>query len=192
VELHKSGCPSGGTVDLFLEPVRRQLRLVICGTSPVAAALARLAGGMGHRVIVAARADAAPIGEADEHHPGFDLEALALAPADAVVVATQGERDREALAGALRTTCTYVGMVGSRRKIGAMLEQLAEEIPAQRLSELRGPAGLDIGAIEPEEIALSILGELVELRRRGIRHGTPNVGLSEHEDETAWNSSNSR
>lgn len=102
VEVHKSGCPSGGTVDLFLEPVRQQHRLVVCGASPVAAALARLAAGMGYRVVAATLADdAAQVPGADDYHAGFDLSALGIRPTDAVVVATQGRRDRDALAGCL-------------------------------------------------------------------------------------------
>lgn len=174
VELHRSSCPSGGTVDLFVEPHARQAQLVVCGGSPVAAALARLGRGMGYRVVVAApQAEHRLAPDADAHVDGFGLEATDVRAADAIVVATQGRRDREALAAALATPAGYVGMVGSRRKVGVLLERLADEIPAERLADLRGPAGLDIGAIEPEEIALSILGEIVEARRRAIRRSTP-------------------
>jgi xanthine dehydrogenase accessory factor len=177
VELHRSSCPSGGTVDLFLEPHGRQLRLVVCGASPVATSLARLGRGMGYRIVAAARAEDHPlVPEADDHLDGFDLDALDLKAQDAIVVATQGKRDREALIAALGTRAGYVGMVGSRRKIGVLLERLAEEVPAERLADLHGPAGLDIGAIDPEEIALSILGEIVETRRRAVRRSTPQAG----------------
>jgi xanthine dehydrogenase accessory factor len=192
VELHKSSCPSGGTVDLFLEPMRQQMRLFVCGASPVAGALARLGHGMGHRVVLAARAeDHALVPGADAYVDGFDLAGLGVSPNDAIVVATQGKRDREALAGALVTSAAYVGMVGSRRKVGAMLERLADEFPPERLADVRGPAGLDIGAIEPEEIALSILGEVVEARRRGIRRSTPAGDASAQtrsEETPSWNS----
>ena len=87
IELHRSSCPSGGTVELFLEPMRQDMRLVVCGASPVA----------------------------------------------------------------------------------ALLQQLGAEIPPARKSVLHGPAGLDIGAIDPEEIALSILAEIVQERRRSVR-----------------------
>lgn len=74
---------------------------------------------------------------------------------------------------ALASAAKYVGMVGSRRKVGVMLRQLESQIPAERLSALDGPAGLDIGAIEPEEIALSILGRIVQTRRHALRHRAP-------------------
>ncbi len=172
VELHRSSCPSGGTVDLFVEPHARPVHLVVCGASPVAAALARLAGGMGYRVVAAGGAGEEALA-VDACVEGFGLDGLELRASDAVVVATQGRGDREALAAALSTGAGYVGMVGSRRKVGVLLERLAEQVPSERLAALRGPAGLDIGAIEPEEIALSILAEIVEMRRRAVRLGVP-------------------
>ena len=170
VELHKSGCPSGGTVDLFLEPMRQAMRLVVCGASPVAASLVPLARAMGYRVIVAAPAEGhGEVVGADVYLDGYALDSLALGAGDAVIVATQGRRDREALAAALKTPAGYVGMVGSRRKVSKLREALSSDIPAARLAGLHGPAGLDIGAIEPEEIALSILGEIVGERRLKAR-----------------------
>ncbi len=172
VELHRSSCPSGGTVELFLEPLQQSPRLVVCGASPVAARLIDLARAMGYRVIQAALAG-------DHRHPqesgagieGFDLSALMLRPRDAVVVATQGKRDREALKSALLSEAGYVGMVGSRRKVATLLSQLQSEVSAERLAALHGPAGLDIEAIEPEEIALSIVAEIVRWRRADQRSG---------------------
>ena len=175
LELHDSHCPSGGTVDLFLEPMLQRTRIVICGASPVAAALARLARAIGWETVVAAAAaaDQARFAEADRRLEGFNLAATALRPQDAVVVATQGRRDREALQQALLSPAGYVGMVGSRAKIGKLLGQLAEAVPESQRRRLHGPAGLDIGAIDPEEIALSILGEIVQERRRAQRAGRP-------------------
>ena len=166
-ELHRSYCPSGGTVDLFLEPMRRPPRLVICGASPVAAALAELAPRLGLRVAVAALPeDQAAIGEARERILGFDLAPLGVTAEDWVVVATQGKRDREALAAALASAAAYVALVGSRRKAEALSAQLrAQGLSEDRLARLKAPAGLDIGGIEPAEIALSILAEIVAQRR---------------------------
>jgi len=171
VEQHRSGCPSGGTVELFLEPFRQQRRMVVCGTSPVAAAIARLAADTGYRVVCATRGgDAAPDG-AHEHHGSFALQPLALTAQDAVVIATQGRGDRDALAAALASPAGYVGMVGSRRKVRVLLERLDPPPPESRLAALHAPAGLDIGAIEPEEIALAILGEVVRVRRHAVKSG---------------------
>jgi xanthine dehydrogenase accessory factor len=174
LELHDSHCPSGGTVDLFLEPMLQRTRIVICGGSPVAATLARLARALGYETIAAAPpADQARIAEADRRLEGYELAGIALRPQDAVVVATQGRRDREALQAALLSPAGYVGMVGSRAKIGKLLERLAPAVPEVQRRRLRGPAGLDLGAIDPEEIALSILCEIVQERRRPQRAAQP-------------------
>ncbi len=167
--LYDSGCPSGGTVELFIEPFRRPRRLVICGASPVAQALVTLAGTVGFEVIVAAlKSDHEIIPGADGYLGDFDLRPLDLQPEDSIVIATQGKRDREALRGALSSPARYLGMVGSRRKIAKLKSDLAKEgaHSADRLDQLKGPAGLDIGAIGPEEIALAIAVEVVAFLRQ--------------------------
>ena len=169
VELHRSSCPSGGTTELFLEPLCQAPRLLICGASPVANALAELALILGYRATLAALPDDQPLlASKAERHDGFDLSRLDLRPRDAVAVATQGKGDREALKAALLSAAGYVGMVGSRRKVQALSRQLTD-VPAERLAALQGPAGLAIDAIEPEEIALSILAEIVQWRRADRR-----------------------
>jgi xanthine dehydrogenase accessory factor len=174
LEVHDSHCPSGGTVDLFLEPMLQRTRIVICGASPVATTLARLARSIGYETVVAAAAaDQARLPEADRRLEGFDLAALVLRAQDAVVVATQGRRDREALKAALLSPAAYVGMVGSRAKIAKLVDQLAGDVSEPLRRRLHGPAGLDIGAIDPEEIALSILGEIVRERRHAQRARRP-------------------
>ena len=182
VELHPSSCPSGGAADLFVEPMRRAPRLVICGESPAAAALCVLGRTVGFRVILASvgkgreasssSSSSAALAESgrdgfgpDQRVSGFDLSGLDLDSRDAAVVATQGRRDGAALAGALSTAAGYVGMIGSRRKMAALRGKLAGDFSPERLSSLRAPAGLDIGGVGPEEIALSILAEIIRDRR---------------------------
>lgn len=172
VELHKSGCPSGGTVDLFIEPMRRPARLIVCGASPVAVTLASLARRLGYRVEAAALTEdhARFAGEVDRLLDGFDLDRLEPGGRDFVVVATQGKRDREALAAALSSPAAYVAFVGSAKKAGVMKDQLREQgLSETALARLSAPAGIDINAIEPSEIALSILAEIVAHRRRNAR-----------------------
>jgi xanthine dehydrogenase accessory factor len=170
-ELHRSFCPSGGTIDLFVEPMRRPPRLVLCGASPVAEALADLARRLCYRVALAALPeDQAGFAGIEERATGFDLAALAVTEEDWVVVSTQGKRDREALGAALASAARYVAFVGSRRKAETLLAQLrAQGLAEERLARLKSPAGLDIHGIEPAEIALSILAEIVARRRSGVR-----------------------
>jgi len=170
-ELHKSSCPSGGTVDIFVEPMRPAPQLVVCGASPVAIAVADLGRRLGYRIVVAALADEhAAFAEEDQKISGFNLAEIGVAAEDYVVVATQGRRDREALAAALGTDARYVAFVGSRRKAEVLKAQIAEQgLAAERIARLKAPAGLDIHGIEPEEIALSILAEIVACRRAAVK-----------------------
>jgi xanthine dehydrogenase accessory factor len=134
VEVHPSSCPSGGTVDVFVEPMLPAPRLVVMGASPAAIALADLALRIGFAVTVAAPQAA---GLAPAVRQVEDLDAELASAASFVVVATQGRGDRAALRVALRSGARY--------------------------------AGLDIGAITPEEIALAILADIVRERRSGAR-----------------------
>jgi len=177
-ELHRSACPSGGTVDMFVEPMRRAPRIIVCGASPVAKALADLGPRLGYRIALSAPAeDHDDFAAAEERVAGFDLTPLAVTEDDWIVVATQGKRDREALAAALGSAAAYVAFVGSRRKAATLTAQLRGQgdLGDARLARLKAPAGLDIHAIEPAEIALSILAEIVARRRAGLRQGVSPV-----------------
>lgn len=171
VELHKSSCPSGGTVDLFIEPMLVAPHLVVCGASPVGVALADLGKRLGYRVTAAAlEADLGHFGGVDDRIAGFDLAGAGIGPGAFVVVATQGRRDREALTAALAVGAAYVGFVGSRRKAAAEKAALTQTgMAAEALAAIAAPAGLDIHAIEPAEIALSILSQIVQRRRASVR-----------------------
>ncbi|MEZ2133126.1 MULTISPECIES: XdhC family protein [unclassified Sinorhizobium] len=170
VRFAKNTCPSKGTMDIFIEPVLPRPSLVILGASPVAIALADLAHRLDFHVTVAARpADFTEEPDADLRFDSFDLTALPKARRF-IVVSTQSKGDEAALKAALETDAAYCGFVGSRRKIAALKERLAADgIDAATLDRVKGPAGLDLGAITPEEIALSIMAEIVQLRRKGQR-----------------------
>jgi xanthine dehydrogenase accessory factor len=139
-------CLSGGALELFLEPRLPPPRVAVAGESPVARALVELCASVGLR----ARPDA-----------------VASAGDFAAVVASLGQGDEDALRAGLDAGCEYVGLVASRTRGPAVLETLrASGVPEEQLARVRTPAGLDIGARTHEEIALSILAELVEARRR--------------------------
>jgi xanthine dehydrogenase accessory factor len=95
-----------------------------------------------------------------------------------VVVATHGEVDEEVLTRVLATPAGYTSLVASRKRAGAIVETLRQRgVPAEQLDRLRAPAGLDIGAVTPEEIAVSILAEIVQTRHR--RRAEPETPLAE-------------
>jgi xanthine dehydrogenase accessory factor len=170
VEFAKNMCPSQGTMDVFVEAVLSKPELLVCGATPVAVALADLGRRLGFLVAVAAPLeDHAKFAGIDIAVPGYDLSRL-VAGERYIVIATQGKGDEIALAAALAVPARHVAFVGSHRKAAALRAALAARgVNAERLSALHSPAGLDIGAVTPEEIALSILAEIVEVRRRGQR-----------------------
>lgn len=171
VEVHPSSCPSGGTVDVFVEPMLPAPRLIIMGGSPAARALSDLARRIGFAVTVAApAADQKGFVDVERRIEDFDLSVEPAAATSFVVVATQGRGDRAALGAALLSGARYVACIASRRKAAALKARLIEDgMAPDRVGRLRGPAGLDIGAITPEEIALAILADIVRERRQGAR-----------------------
>ena len=166
VRFAKNMCPSQGTMDIFVEPVLPRPQVVICGSSPVAVAIADLARRSGFAVTVCApAAEQSAFAEVERRIEGFALP-VDEAAARFVVVSTQGRGDEAALLAALAVDVDYVAFVGSRKKAEALKAALAERgVPAERLEKLKAPAGLDLGAITPDEIAISILAEIVAVRR---------------------------
>jgi xanthine dehydrogenase accessory factor len=163
-------CPSKGTMDIFVEPVLPHPALLILGASPVALSLAAQARTLGYHVTLAAPAsDLAAAPQVDVLIDNFKLGELHDAKRF-VVVATQGKGDEIALRAALAVAAAYHAFVGSRRKMAALREKLiAEGVDAALLDRVKAPAGLDLGAITPEEIAMSILAEITLERRHGQR-----------------------
>ena len=174
VRFAENMCPSKGTMDVFVEPVLPHPSLVILGVSPVALSLATQARQLGYHVTVAAPAtDLTNTPDADMLIDGYALGGLHQARRF-IVVSTQGKGDEAALRTAASTDAAYHAFVGSRRKMAALREKLiAEGIDASAIDRIKAPAGLDLGAITPEEIAMSILAEITTLRRRGQRIPSP-------------------
>jgi len=163
-------CPSQGTMDVFVEPVLPQPQIVVCGSSPVAVAIAELGRRLGFSTTVCApAADQAGFAHADRRIEGFALP-VEDSGSRFVVIATQGRGDEVALQAALAVEADYVAFVGSRRKAEVLKRKLSDAgvAPAQ-LAKLKAPAGLDLGAITPDEIAISILAEIIAVRRRHSR-----------------------
>ncbi|MBR0818488.1 XdhC family protein [Bradyrhizobium liaoningense] len=163
-------CPSKGTMDIFVEPVLPHPSLVILGASPVALSLAAQARVLGYHVTLAAPvADRTAQPDADAVIDGYHLGELNDAKRF-VVVSTQGKGDEAALRAAVATKADYHAFVGSRRKMASLRAKLlAEGTNAAAIDDVKAPAGLDLGAITPEEIAMSILAEITRDRRRGQR-----------------------
>lgn len=177
VRFARNMCPSKGTMDVFIEPVLPSPGIVILGSSPVAVALADIAPRFGFHVTVCAPNDEqGAFAAADARIDGFMIETAQTADRY-VVVSTQGRGDEAALSAALSAPSAHVAFVGSRAKAAAIGAKLREKgIDEARLASLKAPAGLDIGAITPDEIALSILGEIIQVRRGRQRQAAERAG----------------
>ena len=161
-------CHSGGTLEIYVEPHLPSAVLWVAGTTPIAGALVALGSAAGWRVSIfdpIADPDAFP--GAERVVAGMDIAGLDPGISPAVVVATQGVWDEEALVAALARDASYVGLVASPTRAAVVRAWLRDEagVPDERLAALRAPAGLDLGAETAEEIAISILAELVQVRR---------------------------
>jgi xanthine dehydrogenase accessory factor len=164
-------CHSGGTIELFIDPILPPTQLVVIGDSPVAVALAGLAPRVGLPVTVIARggdpqrfADASQFIDSDEP----SMVAGRVAAGGWVVVATQGRRDLPGLQVALSLQAAKIWLVASARKARALREALlAANCNSEAVSAIIAPAGQPIGAQSPEEIALSVLAAVVATRRAG-------------------------
>ncbi|HKI05834.1 MAG TPA: XdhC family protein [Thermoanaerobaculia bacterium] len=163
-------CQSGGSVEIYLEPVLPAPRLVVFGVSPTARALAKLGKAMGYSIVaVDPAAEPALFPDADQIVTDLGRAPRLYAPSAGprfAVVATLGERDEEAIRDALALAPSYLGVVASRKRFAQIRETLLDRgVTASALDSIRSPAGVRIGAATPEEIALSVLAEIVERRR---------------------------
>jgi xanthine dehydrogenase accessory factor len=148
-------CQSGGTLEIYVEPYLPRRLLVLVGHGPVVDTLATLAGGADYAVVTL-RDEAA----------WAELGRLGLTRRASVVVATHADADDAALERVLATDAGYVSLVASRRRAAAILGRLARRgVAAERIGLVKAPAGLDIGAVTPEEIAVSILAEIIQHHR---------------------------
>jgi xanthine dehydrogenase accessory factor len=143
-------CHSGGSLEVYVEPFAPPSRLVVVGDSPVARSLLELGPLLGFDTL---------------DNPRL-LDEVA-APDSWVAVASMGDGDELAAESALRSGVEYVALVASRRRAAGVLDYLRERgLSADLLGRLKAPAGLDIGATTPAEIAMSILAEIVSERRK--------------------------
>ncbi len=147
-------CASGGSLDIYMEPHLPQPRLLLIGASPIIEALRQLAPVINFSVTQLDNAD---------------LSQQHVDERTCILIATHGQYDEDALEQALTTPARYIGMVASPRRVETCRAYLRTSgLSEQQMARLKAPAGLDIGAVTPEEIAASIIAELVQVQRRGI------------------------
>jgi len=172
---YDTGLVCGGTLEIFVEPILPPADLYIFGAGHVAASLYKVARIAGFDITVIddreAYASRERFPEAQQViAEDFEKAAAQLEPSESsyIVIVTRGHRDdMRMLRWAVQTPARYVGMIGSKRKTITIFKELqAEGLPAHLFDRVHAPVGLDIGAITPEEIAVSITAELIAKRRK--------------------------
>jgi xanthine dehydrogenase accessory factor len=169
----------GGDLDVFVDVIAPQMTLLLIGAGHVAVPLAKLAHLLGFRTVVFDdRADYAD----RDHFPQAEdilvqdfeagLSTLDITPNTWVVIASRShESDAAALRAVVGSPAAYIGLMGSRRKVGLIFEALQEGgVREEQLARVYAPIGLDLGAETPEEIGLSIMAEMIMLRQGGEGH----------------------
>ncbi len=158
-------CPSQGSMEIFVEPVLSDPQLLIMGTSPVAIMLAQLAQPFAFTVVQASHST---VENTASERPFLTYENLpATHEQRYIVVATQGSGDLKALQAAMALQARQISFVGSHKKTQHLKDKLVSMGETDNhVDAIKGPAGLDIGGVTPQEIALSILAEIISIRRR--------------------------
>ncbi|HEV7824480.1 MAG TPA: XdhC family protein [Mycobacteriales bacterium] len=162
------GCASEGALEVYLEPVLPTPQVVVVGRSPAVDTLASLVRVLGWTVSIVDDGGAGtgrPVGV----RVATSLDGFAADGNTAVVVATQGHYDEQALEAALGTDAAYVGLVASRKRADTVRALLRDRgVPEEALTRVRAPAGVDLGSLPNDEIAVAVLAELVSLRAAGV------------------------
>jgi xanthine dehydrogenase accessory factor len=175
----ESGLICGGKVEIFVEPILPTPKMVIFGAGHIATQVSKIATIAGFRNTIVdnrpvyANAERFPEAEAI-YSESFEQAFEEIVPTENtyIIIVTRGhQEDQNVLRWAVQTNARYIGMIGSKRKIRSIVEQLESEgISRERLERVYMPIGLDIGAVLPEEIAVAIVAELIHVRRAGFKH----------------------
>ncbi len=177
-------CQSEGALEVYVEPALPAPKLVAIGRSPAATTLVSMAASLRWRsALIDDGGDPADHPEVAQVVTRLDLGEAGVDDRAYVVVATQGHYDEDALEAALATPAAYVGLVASTKRAEAVLGYLRDRGASdESLSRVHAPAGLDLGHVASEEIALAILAEIVQLRASGeFGAGRPTPNAERHE-----------
>jgi xanthine dehydrogenase accessory factor len=171
---YDNGLICGGQLNVFVEPVIPQPSAIIFGAGHISKSLSKVATLAGFRTVIVddreqfANRERFP--EADEIHAGEYEEvfpALSVNETSYVVIVTRGHRDdMRVLRWAVGTDARYISMIGSKRKVISVIKELEKEgVPAAAFERIFAPMGFEIGAVTPEEIAVSVVAEMIAVRR---------------------------
>ena len=163
---YKMTCQSEGTIEVFIEPVLPKPHIVVIGESENAKALTKLASAVGFKVTgVAQGATLTTFPKVDELITQINLTQVKTTPATFIIIATQGEGDEKALLESLKKERAFIGFIASKKKMISVSEYLKSySISKSEIASIRAPIGKDIKAKSPDEVAISILAELIEYK----------------------------
>ncbi len=165
------GMSCGGTVKMMLELVEPPERLVIFGSGGISKACAQIGDLLGYKVMALdpfATKDSFPNAEVISQGVLQRIKEMTITPFDNILILTEHRYDIEALQAVLKSKARFVGMIGSRNRVNATYKELVKDgVPVDKLLTAYAPVGLDIGAVTQQEIAVSIIAEMIQVRRGG-------------------------
>ncbi len=172
-ELYRMSCYSGGTMEIYIEPYLPEPQLLVCGVSPAAEALVKIGKAVGFKVfLIDPLAMAEKFPDADVILTRIEAEKLGNSRERYAVVATNGNWDEEAIKDLMGVSLDYLGFVASKKRFQEIVSRLSEDgIPREKLELIKCPAGLDMPVRTFPEVALSIVAEIVTIRRGRVEKG---------------------
>ena len=170
IELYRMTCYSGGTMEIYIEPYLPEPQLLVCGVSPAAEALVKIGEAVGFKVIlIDPSATEEKFPDAHVILTRIEEEKLGNTRERYAVVATNGNWDEEAIKDLLVLPLDYLGFVASKKRFQQTVSRLSEDgVPREKLALVKCPAGLDIPVRTFPEVALSIVAEIVSIRRSRV------------------------
>ena len=188
VTYYKMTCQSGGSVDVYIEPIMPAKNLIILGRSHIAQALCRIANASGYDVhVVSNLAEVEMFPKADHIFKFSEYQFDTKSRNSPIVVCTQGEEDDTMLEAAVKAKPKYLAFVASRKKANSIFMRLKKrDVSFDKLKGIKTPAGIDINAKTPEEVAISILAEIINNSRAEYKEGPipkNEVGQGEPNDD---------
>lgn len=182
---YRMTCQSEGQVEIYIEPVLPRPHLMVIGRSEIAKAVVKLGKAMDFKVTgVSEGANLQTYDKVDELITQLDLSRVSTTRLSFIVVATQGDRDEESLLQALKKESSYVGFISSRKKAGTISNYLLDAgVDPASLDRLHAPAGIDINAKKPDEVAISIMAEIIRVKN-GLDLSIATLSTTTREDES--------
>jgi xanthine dehydrogenase accessory factor len=178
-----TSCASEGALEIYIEPHLPTPQLVIVGRSPVVDTMATLANGLGWRTVIVddEGGSLSDHSAADEVWNSLDLKAAGVNSGSYVVVATLGHYDEDALEAALQTDAAYIGLVASKKRAGTVIDFLkGNGVSEEQRARIKAPAGLDLGRIKHEEMAVAVIAEIVQRKAQAGNTGASSGPLHKH------------